>query len=129
MRAVSKISYGRQTGILLLGLRSLPVWPEIHKKRGEGPIAILFNAKGREGSKRQMESGRKMASSASWQLQSCAARPGERRRGRSLHRSKKNRPTIPYRRLKNFLSMSAAASRESALLVDGRGGSLPGSFF
>src|SRR6185436_3932624 len=32
------------------------------------------------------------------------------------------------RRLKNFLSISAAASRESALLVDGRGGSLPGAF-
>src|SRR5689334_9134171 len=33
-----------------------------------------------------------------------------------------------YRRLKNFLSMSAAASRESALFVEGRGGSLPGAF-
>lgn len=33
-----------------------------------------------------------------------------------------------YRRLKNFLSMSDAASRESLLEVEGRGGSFPGLF-
>src|SRR5437868_5226422 len=53
-------------------------------------------------------------------------RPPGRRGARRRQKSTANR--TPYRRLKNFLSTSPAASRESALEVAGRGGSLPGAF-